>query len=306
MCWDNFFFAFSGSAAALIGVTFAFIISKLLNIISDHENLRNETNQLIIERQEIINDINNIPFSWHDEMLIKYDYQIEQKLNESEIYNKTPEQIFEIIKEELNSTLYLKKQNIEYIKNKKVENNKQREERKHTTQTLVNGKLQEITCEAIPALTSPALLPYENFWKDINEVEAQYTKDYQKTEIQIYKFNNQKDKIDAKINDFKVIRNILFTFIPITILTVIYPLHFIPLPPDTLPTITLDFKNFLELWFSIKGILLSILFVSTVGSMCYFISLCKKHIIILTKIKETITNECTNIKDYCQYFPETN
>ena len=142
MCWDNFFFAFSGSAAALIGVTFAFIISKLLNIISDHENLRNETNQLIIERQEIINDINNIPFSWHDEMLIKYDYQIEQKLNESEIYNKTPEQIFEIIKEELNSTLYLKKQNIEYIKNKKVENNKQREERKHTTQTLVNGKLQ--------------------------------------------------------------------------------------------------------------------------------------------------------------------
>ena len=49
-------------------------------------------------------------------------------------------------------------------------------------------------------------------------------------------------------------------------------------------------KNFLELWFSIKGILLSILFVSTVGSMCYFISLCKKHIKILTKIKETITN----------------
>ncbi len=305
MSWDNFFFAFSGSSAAIIGVIFAFIISKLLNIISDHDNLRNETTQLIIERQEIINDINTIPFSWHDKELIEYDYQIEEKLNQSEIYNKTPEQIFEIIKSELNRPLYLKNENIDFIKDKINENIKEREERKHTTQAYVIGKIQDITIESIPALSFPKLPPYKDFWKDINDVETQYIKDYQKTGIQIYKFNNQKDKIDAKINDFKVIRNILFTFIPITILTVIYPLHFIPLPPDTLPTITLDFKNFLELWFSIKGILLSILFVSTVGSMCYFISLCKKHIKILTKIKETITNECTNIKDYCQYFPET-
>ena len=42
---------------------------------------------------EIINDINTIPFSWHDKELIEYDYQIEEKLNQSEIYNKTPEQI---------------------------------------------------------------------------------------------------------------------------------------------------------------------------------------------------------------------
>ena len=237
MCWDNFFFAFSGSAAALIGVIFAFIISKLLNIISDYDNLRNETTQLIIERQEIINEISNIPFQWHDKMVIKYDFQLKKQLSESSLSNKTPEEIFEIIKTQIKRPLYLEDKNIEYIKSIIKERNDEIEKRKITTTMNVDGIFQNVTFTP-QTIQLPEIPLDDNLWSEINEAEDQYTKGCQKTGIQIYKFNNQKDKIDAKINDFKVIRNILFTFIPITILTVIYPLHFIPIEPDTIPTIT--------------------------------------------------------------------
>lgn len=71
---------------------------------------------------------------------------------------------------------------------------------------------------------------------------------------------------------------------------------------NEMPKISFSIENFIQLWSSLKGIMLTMLFVSTVGSMVYFIVLCKKNINGLDKIRKSILNDYLDIKKYCELF----
>lgn len=156
---------------------------------------------------------------------------------------------------------------------------------------------------------------FEKFMKDsVNldpDVVVQARNSMQNLLKNISEFNNNDffhfkyvvDKIKTKIKDFQVVKNIIMTFIPITILTVIYPLHFMPIAEGKIPEISFSILNFFYLWLSLKGLLLTLLFISTIGSMFYFIALCKKHIRNYQKIKKMISEDCIDIKKYCELFP---
>ncbi|GEM_PF-6871778 len=301
MNWDNFFAAFSGASAALIGVTFAFIVSKLLSNISDSDSLNNETTGLIMERKCILNDIGNIAFYWHDKIVIKYVFQIRQKYRQGQITDI--QNIIEKIEEETKRRIFFKDASLDYIKSEMAEIDEENRKRQIPTNATVNG--QEITIMITPPdlLGNMPEIPYSSdTWKEINEEEQKFDSCYQKSEIMIEKFKNVINKINSKIKDFRVIRNIIIAFIPITILTVIYPLHFIPTQTDEIPEISFSIANFIELWFTLKGFMLTISFVSCVGSMIYFIILCRKNIKTLIKNKKMITENYIDIKQYCNLF----
>lgn len=301
MNWDNFFTAFSGASAALIGVTFAFIVSKLLSNISDSDSLNNETNELEIERKELLNEIDNIAFSWHDQMIIKYVYQFKQKYKNGIISKK--QDMIAKIEEETNRRLFLQEESLEYIKSVIAEIEKDNKERQIPTKALVNGEETTIMITSSDLFGDMPEIPYDkNVYKEIYDEEEKFYDCEQKCEIMICKFQNVMTKINSKIKDFKVIRNIIIAFIPITIMTVIYPLHFIPLATDEMPEISFSVRNFIELWFSLKGLMLTILFASTVGSMVYFIVLCNRNIKLLDKNKEEIKDNYIDIKKYCKFF----
>lgn len=301
MNWDNFFAAFSGSSAALIGVTFAFIVSKLLSNISDSDSLNNETTDLIIERKGILNDISNIAFYWHDKMVIKYGYQIKQKYRQGQITDT--QNIIDKIEKETNRRIYLHENSLDYIKSEMAEIDEENKKRQIPTKAIVNGEETTVMITPPDLLGNMPEIPYSpDMWKEVNEEEQKFNDCYQKSEIQIEKFKNVINKINSKIKDFKVIRNIIIAFIPITILTVIYPLHFIPTEADKMPEISFSIANFISLWFSLKGLMLTILFISTIGSMIYFIMLCKKNMNKLKNIKAIIINDYIDINKYSKFF----
>lgn len=301
MNWDNFFAAFSGASAALIGVTFAFIVSKLLSNIADSDSLNNETYELAIERKELLNEIDNIAFLWHDEMIIKYVYQLKQKYKQGKITDT--QDIIERIEKETKRKLFLHGKSLEYIKSEIANFKKEDKERQIPTKAIVNGEETEIMITPPDFLGNMPELPYDqNMWKETYEEEQKFENCYQKSEIIICKFKNVMNKINSKIKDFNVIKNIIIAFIPITIMTVIYPLHFIPLATDEIPEISFSFKNFFYLWFSLKGTMLTILFLSTVGSMIYFIKLCNRNIKVLNENMKMIEENYIDIKQYCELF----
>lgn len=301
MNWDNFFAAFSGASAALIGVTFAFIVSKLLSNIADSDSLNNETYELTIERKELLNEIDNIAFLWHDEMIIKYVYQLKQKYKQGKITDT--QDIIERIEKETKRKLFLHGKSLEYIKAKIANFKKEDKERQIPTKAIVNGEETEIMITPPDFLGNMPELPYDqNMWKETYEEEQKFENCYLKSEIIICKFKNVMNKINSKIKDFNVIKNIIIAFIPITIMAVIYPLHFIPLATDEIPEISFSFKNFFYLWFSLKGTMLTILFLSTVGSMIYFIKLCKRNIKVLNENMKMIEENYIDIKQYCELF----
>lgn len=301
MNWDNFFAAFSGSSAALIGVTFAFIVSKLLSNISDSDSLNNETTDLIIERKGILNEISNIAFYWHDKMVIKYGYQIKQKYRQGQITDT--QNIIDKIEKETNRRIYLQENSLDYIKSEMAEIDEENKKRQIPTKAIVNGEETTVMITPPDLLGNMPEIPYSpDMWKEVNEEEQKFDNCYQKSEIQIEKFKNVINKINSKIKDFKVIRNIIIAFIPITILTVIYPLHFIPTEADKMPEISFSIANFIFLWFSLKGSMLTILFISTVGSMFFFILLCRKNIKLLDETKKIILENYIDIKKYSILF----
>lgn len=301
MSWDNFFFAFSGASAALIGVTFAFVVAKLLNNISDFDNLRNETTELIIERQSILNDISNIAFLWHDEMIIKYGYQLKQKYNNGEFIDD--DKIIDRIEKDTNRRIFYPEKALNYIVSE-IEKLKEKDKKRQIpAKAYVDGEETTIMITPPNLLSNMPEIPFDKeLWKNINSEEEKYEACYQKSNIQIYKFKYVMDKINAKINDFRVVRNVITAFIPITVLTVIYPLHFIPTKEGECPKLSFSISNFFNLWLSLKGWLLTILFVSTVGSMFYFIHLCRKHIKNYKQIKKMISDDYIDIKKYSELF----
>ena len=301
MNWDNFFAAFSGSSAALIGVTFAFIVSKLLSNISDSDSLNNKTTDLIIERKGILNEISNIAFYWHDKMVIKYGYQIKQKYRQGQITDT--QNIIDKIEKETNRRIYLHENSLDYIKSEMAEIDEENKKRQIPTKAIVNGEETTVMITPPDLLGNMPEIPYSpDMWKEVNEEEQKFDNCYQKSEIQIEKFKNVINKINSKIKDFKVIRNIIIAFIPITILTVIYPLHFIPTEADKMPEISFSIANFIFLWFSLRGLMLTILFISTVGSMFFFILLCRKNIKLLDETKKIILENYIDIKKYSILF----
>lgn len=301
MNWDNFFAAFSGASAALIGVTFAFIVSKLLSNITDSDSLNNETDELIIERKELLNEIDNIAFLWHDEMIIEYIYQLKQKYKQGKITD-TPD-IIERIEKETNRRLFLHDKSLEYIKSEIAKIKQEDKKRQIPTKATVNGEETTIMVTPPDLFGNMPEIPYDqNMWKEIYEEEQKFENCYQKSEIMICKFKNVMNKINSKIKDFKVIKNIITAFIPITIMTVIYPLHFIPFATNEIPQISFSVKNFIELWFTLKGLMLTILFLSTVGCMVYFKRLCKRNIKVLNENLKMIEDNYIDIKQYCVLF----
>lgn len=301
MNWDNFYAAFSGASAALIGVTFAFIVSNLLSNISDSDSINNETTDLIIERKGILNDICNIAFYWHDKMVIKYGYQINQKYKQGQITDT--QDIIEKIEKETNRRIYLHDESLDYIKSEIAEIDEENKKRQIPTKATVNGVETTIMITQPDLLGNMPEIPYSpDMWKEVNKEEQKFEICCQKSEIQIEKFKNVINKINSKIKDFRGIRNIITAFIPITIMTVIYPLHFIPTQTNVMPEISFSIANLIDLWFSIKGLMLTILFISTVGSMLYFILLCRKNIKYLNKTKKIIFENYIDIKQYCELF----
>jgi hypothetical protein len=85
-------------------------------------------------------------------------------------------------------------------------------------------------------------------------------------------------------------------------LTVIYPLHFMPIATNQNPEITFNLITIVESFFSLKFILLSIFFFTIEGIFYYFLTLTNELAKSLKSAKENNSNNLRDIKYYSEYF----
>jgi len=87
MDWNWFFSSFCQSAAALIGIIGAFVISRLLGINDRLNNMFSDFDNLTIEFNETILKINSRHFYWFTKSHVKYNTELKEMIANGEFEN---------------------------------------------------------------------------------------------------------------------------------------------------------------------------------------------------------------------------
>ncbi len=283
MDWNWFFSSFSQSAAALIGIIAAFIISKILNISEKVSHLTSQFLLLTIDFFHIKNKLSIRKFEWYNDSIISNSRDLKElissnifeKLNEQQILNKIYQvepNLFKIDKQVLESFCELKN---EVLKKKNNE----------------NFGYGNINTDFI----------HRDAWKDI--ISEKEKIDILKIEALslISKFIIHQQEFSSIKSSFKPISIIIILLMLAFPVTVIYPLHFMPVQLDSTFEIVFDFKQVFLNMDLFKFSLLAIFFLSIEGIFIFFIFLLNNLKKELDEQIKLNTDEYTNIKSYSKY-----
>lgn len=252
MDWNWFFSALSQSAAAIVGIFGAFIITKILGNQSVFSQKLNACREAIVESQRILDGANDLAIDWYNNMLVKEQVAELERMLEDD-YSRKPEQYYD----ELDFPVFLeKKKALQIIK------------------SLVEKKravIEEASIKAIPWQEGYARRFYENL-NELPPIAAPVTRlnaaiqpalDKEKREIDSV-LKEAKHQTRVNINHLDGIRGnpessfqITYALTLITILFyvgVILPLTFLPASVDT--PFTISFCALWGMFFTLKGLFL--------------------------------------------------
>jgi hypothetical protein len=92
------------------------------------------------------------------------------------------------------------------------------------------------------------------------------------------------------MSDMNSLSKSVLALSPVTILTVIYPLHFLPVPDGATPSLSLDILVIVRLITSLKGFFLMVLSVLTIGLLLFLAYYCRRHAAEYRRQIKTINN----------------
>lgn len=288
MDWNWFFSSFCQSAAALIGIIGAFVISRLLGISEKISGVISELDNLIIEFNEIILKVNSRHFYWFTKTHVKNNSDLQEQIKNGEFENLTEKEILEKIYN-LDDRLYRIDEAILESFNEVY--------KKHKPEYIDygNGLLTKTNYPIID-------FPPKNLWSDLENEKELIDQLQISSHILIQKFNKNYQDLISFDNSIKSLRNVIVLILVAFPLTVIYPLHFMPMFPNKNPEITINLKEILSSLLTIKNGLLFVFFITIEGLFYYFLSLIKNLNVELKSAKEYNSKDIKNIKRYSIYF----
>lgn len=266
--WNWFFSSFCQSAAALIGIIGAFIISRLLGLGEKVNSTISNFDNLVIEFNKIKDSLSNRRFEWYSRMNVYYDSDLKKEIKNGDYDKLSREEILDKIYSS-DSSLY--KADDAIIK----EFNE------------VYAEVKKQGTFSIPTIVPNGLWDNLRREKDaINNLEVEA-----KTLIQKFKRNNQ--ELKSFSDSIKPLRIIIAILMFAFLFTVIVPLAYMPVGSTGLPDLkpSIDVKHGLLLLFTI----------SIEGMFYYFISILDN---LQRKLKHAVNNreeDYENIKNYSQY-----
>lgn len=288
--WNWFFSSFCQSAAALIGIIGAFIISRLLGI-SEKINLTiSDFDNLVIEYNKIISSICKRRFYWYTKTNVLYDSDLKDQIKKGE-FDK-------LEKQEILDRIYKSDSNL--FKNDKAVLDAFEEvfEKYKPKYTNVGNGLSSLNMQSIGILDIVPTGTWDRLRieKDlINQLEID-----SKTLIQYFEQNLQ--NLNSFIDTIKPVKIIIFLLIIAFPLTVIYPLHFMPMETNMNPLITFEPIKIITQILTFKFLLLLIFFISIESIFCYFYLITTD---LKNKLKIAIefnSEDLRNIENYSEYF----
>lgn len=283
-----FFSSFCQSAAALIGIIGAFVISRLLGIRDRANVVISDFDHLIIEFNELILKINSRHFFWFTKTHVKYNSKLRElvsagsfdNLDEKEIIDRVlglDDRLFKIdaaIMEGFNDVYNKFKPNYT---------------------DLGNGFSMKNT---FPILD----LPPKGIWRDLEAEQDEINKLKIQSQILIQKFNKNSHDLKSFEDSINSLKTVILFLMIIFLLTVIYPLHFMPVSVDSSVNITINIMEIFKSLFTLKIILLSLFLFSIEGIFYYFLTLIKSLKKDLKSIEDYNSDDLKDIKRYSVYF----
>lgn len=285
--WNWFFAAFAQSGAALIAIIGAFIISKLLGESEKEEQNSNELEELIIHYKDLKKRVSNRYFDWYDKKNIQYSSDLGDSIKNGDFNGLNDEEklskLFEIETNLLGTDSCIDALN-------------ERIEKLTPTTTEFGNRLSMVNH------TMELNIPPKGMWSNLSEEKEIINSLGIESETLIDQFRKTQNKIEAASKNLVPIKVTIYILMIGIILTVIYPLHFMPLEINQTPNVVVSISLFFELLFSLKGILLFILTLVIEGIFGYFLWLTIRTEKRYEEIKGKILDDYLDIKSYSKYF----
>ncbi|MCB0396840.1 MAG: hypothetical protein KDD36_09315 [Flavobacteriales bacterium] len=274
--WNWYFSAFAQCGAALIGIIAAFIISKLLGENEKSEKNANDLEELIIASNDLKKRLDSRHFAWYDRKNIEYSDDLEEAIKRGDFKDLTEQErlgkLFEI-----ESTLY----------------------RTEACLGELDKRISEVLkSRSIYDIVSMTSIPPAGMWNRLEDERNLIKQLKIEAESLIEKFNLVRSNGDTSDVNVKPIRTVIYILAIGFLLTVIYPLHFLPLRGGEPPQVSFDLWVALENILSLRGILLLALTLVIEGILAYFLLLINRLQAKNKSVSSKITDEYTSIKNY--------
>ncbi|WP_281637577.1 hypothetical protein [Flavobacterium marginilacus] len=290
MDWNWFFSSFCQSAAALIGIIGAFIISRLLGISEKINSTISEFDTLAIECNKILLNINNCHFYWFNKSHVKYNSTLKEQIKNGDFDNLNREEILEKIYK-LDNRLYK-------IDDAIIESFEKVYEKYKPTYTPVgNGISMKNNNFAGTFDIAPKGL-WDNLSAEKDKIDKLEIES--RTLIQYFEQNLQNlNTFDDSIKPLKIIIILLLIAFP---LTVIYPLHFMPMAINIKPEITYNVFKIFHSILTFKSVLLFIFFISIESIFIYFLIITEQLNTRLLTAKQNNSEDLRSLESYSEHF----
>ncbi len=230
----------------MVGVFLAFLVSRIISESIDYDRLEYEGQALIDESTDLKSRIQLMDFDWHDTRIYEEHDFDEARADLTSLDNTSDEAKIDFLKRELPRIYYPEK----FVGrlNRKINafrNTSQQSSRQSSTSIGIN--VYQISSRNLPKLPNPTL------WQRLKEFEDGFEDITFRVQSVIRRHKSLRRALQANIADMNGLSLSLIFLVPVVLLTVIYPLHFLPVPTGHAPSIATDYAVIRDLALSIKG-----------------------------------------------------
>jgi hypothetical protein len=114
-------------------------------------------------------------------------------------------------------------------------------------------------------------------WERVISIEEEFENVSLRVQSVVRRHKSIARAFSRNMSDMNNLSKSILVLLPVTILTVIYPLHFLPVPDGAAPSLSFDIIAVVKLLISLKGLFLMVLSVLTIGLLLFLASYCKRH-----------------------------
>lgn len=272
MDWNWFFSSLSQSAAAIVGIFGAFIITKILSNQATFSTKKNRIKDLLAAAEKVKDDAGSLCFEWYNEQRNKIEFgKIEKILEEN------PENDANKLYNHLRFSEYVSKNEVvRLIEEKKmiwIELKKKEQEAKAREYDNIVNRSRKFGGVGLSGTPFPVNTPVQIYNPELNK---QIVEERESIENAIRDAKHHirliSDLLETVRGNPESSQHISYALGLVTILFfigVIYPLSFMPVTQNE--DIVLSLKAFIPLLFSLKGMLLaSVSLVFTLALAMFF------------------------------------
>lgn len=268
----------------MIGVLLAFLVSRIISESSDYDRLEYDGQALIDESADLKARIQSMNFDWHDSRIYEEHDFDEVRADLISLDNTSDEVKINFLKRELPRIYYPEK----FVSHLNIKINaviKASQQSARQSSTAIGKNTFQIPARSLFKPTNPML------WQRLREFEDGFEDITFRVQSVIRRHKSLRRALQRNMVDMNGLSRSLLLLAPVVLLTVIYPLHFLPVPTGHAPSMTTDYAVIRDLVLSIKGFFLVILSFLSVGLLVFLAFFCRRHVSVYhTRIRAI--NEC--------------